>query len=452
MIPPVEKLRALLRIPTVSTRDLADWDHAAFDAFLDMLREQFPLLHERLPPTRIGRHGLLFHWPARSATQPADEAGSAETTTSAKPVVLMAHIDVVPVEGAWTHPPFGAVLEDGVIWGRGTLDCKGSLVAICQAVEDLLTADYVPAQDIWLSFGCDEEIAGEAAPLAVEELRRRGVRPWFVLDEGGAVAYGVLPGVSKPIAAIGVTEKGLTSLELSATGRGGHASTPARNGPTARLARAVTRLDRTSMPARIPEATVELFRRAAPHAALPLRYALSAAATFRPALTRLLLAAGPEAAAMVRTTFAITTLRGSPALNVIASTATAGVNIRILLGDTVAGVLAHVRKAVNDKQVSIRVVEQGEPSPSSPLDDAFQLIEAITAEHFPEALTSPYVMMAATDARHFTTICERVYRFTPFVMTRAQREAIHAHDEHITVDAFLAGIGWYRTLIERLPA
>jgi carboxypeptidase PM20D1 len=432
---PVETFRALLRLPTVSSRDATAGDHAAFDAFHDTLREHFPLLHEHLALTRIGSHGLLFHW-----------AGESDS----RPVVLMAHIDVVPVEGQWQHPPFDAVLENGVIWGRGTVDCKGSLTAICQAVEDLLGAGQVPAQDVWLSFGCDEESTGKTGPLAVEELRRRGVQPWFVLDEGGAVALDVLPGVPKPIAVIGVTEKGLTSLELSVTGRGGHASTPARMGPTARLARAVTRLDRASMPARIPDATVELFRRAAPHAAPPMRYALSAGARLRPVLTRLLLAAGPEAAAMVRTTFAITTLRGSPALNVIATTATAGVNVRILVGDTMAAAIAHVRRTINDKNVEIRVVEEGEPSPSSPLDEAFELLEKTTAAHFPQALVSPYVMMAATDARHFTAICPRVYRFTPFEMSRAQREAIHAHNEHITVDAYLTGIAWYRTLIEGL--
>ncbi|WP_041832099.1 M20/M25/M40 family metallo-hydrolase [Actinoplanes sp. N902-109] len=432
---PVETFRALLRIPTVSTREPEAWDHGAFEALHAALREHFPLLHEHLTLTRVGTYGLLYHWAGRSAAQP---------------VVLMAHLDVVPAEGAWTHPPFGAVLADGVIWGRGTLDCKGSLAAICQAVEDLLAAGHVPAQDVWLSFGCDEEIAGTAAAQAVEELRRRGVTPWFVLDEGGAVAYDALPGVPRPVAVIGVTEKGWTEVELSVTGPGGHAATPAPLGPTARLARAITRLDRAPMPVRVPDATVELFRRAAPHATAPMRFALSAAARFRPALARLLLAAGPEAAAMVRTTVAVTTLSGSPARNVIAATATAGLNIRVLIGDTVAGVIAHLRRAIRDDQVAIRVLEASEPSPAAPLDQAFRLLEDITAEHFPDALTSPYVMMAATDARHFTAICPRVYRFTPFTMTRAQREAIHAADEHITVDAFLAGIDWYRTLLRRI--
>ena len=150
------------------------------------------------------------------------------------------------------------------MWGRGTLDDKASLVAICLAVEELLAAGYTPARDVWLSFGCDEEVAGDAAPAAAGELRRRGVEPWFVLDEGGAVAYDAFPGVGRPIAVIGVTEKGITSLELRGDGRGGHASTPARMGPTARLARAITRLDRSAMPASLPEATLELFRRAAP--------------------------------------------------------------------------------------------------------------------------------------------------------------------------------------------
>ncbi|SNY62024.1 M20/M25/M40 family metallo-hydrolase [Paractinoplanes atraurantiacus] len=433
----LEAFRDLLRIPTVSTREAAEWDSGAFDDFHAALRRHFPLLHEKLELTRIGTHGLLFHWPGVSAE---------------RPVVLMAHIDVVPVEGEWTHPPFEAVVEDGVIWGRGTLDCKASLTAICQAVEDLLAGGHTPAQDVWLSFGCDEEVAGVAAQLAVDELRRRGVEPWFVLDEGGAVAHDVLPGVPVPVAAIGVTEKGVASIELSVDGRGGHASTPAPMGPTVRLARAVTRLDRSPMPATTPDVVVEFLRRASAHATGPIGLALRGAVRSRPVLTRLLLAAGPEAAAMVRTTFAITTLSGSPALNVVASNATAGVNIRILVGDTMASAIAHVRKVIRDKKVTIRVVHDGEPSPPSPLDDAFQLIEAVTVSHFPKAVPAPYVMMAATDARRFTAICERVYRFTPFEMTKKQREAIHSYDEHITVDAYLAGVSWYRSLLQRLPA
>jgi carboxypeptidase PM20D1 len=435
----VAKLQALVRIPTVSDRDPGRVDTDAFDRLLAELRTQFPILHERLEHTGVGSHGLLFRWPGRR-----DD----------RPIVLMAHLDVVPVDetAPWQHPPFSADIVDGAIWGRGTLDDKGCVAAICEAVERLLEAGHTPAQDVWLSFGCDEEVSGSAAEAAVAELVRRGVRPWFVLDEGGAVAHGAFPGVKRPVAAIGVSEKGTTSVELRVEGRGGHASTPARHGPTAKLAHAIVRIDRSPMAPRLPQTTVDLIRRLAPHLPLPLRPVLGRADRIRPLLTRALLAAGAEAAAMARTTFAITTLQGSPALNVIASSATAGVNIRVMPGDTVDDALAHLRTVIADDDIEIRVVERGEASPLSPVDEAFDLVASTVAELFADAVPAPYVMMGATDSRHFTRICDRVYRFAPFRMTKAQRQAVHSYDEHLDVDAFLTGIDWYRRLIERLPA
>ncbi len=434
----VAKLQALVRIPTVSDRDRSTVDTEAFDRFLDEHERLFPRLYASLELARVGTHGLLFRW-----TGVSDE----------RPIVLMAHLDVVPVDESapWQHPPFSAEIHGGAVWGRGTLDDKGCVVAISEAVERLLELGFTPAQDVWLSFGCDEEVSGTAALEAVAELNRRGVRPWFVIDEGGAVAGGAFPGIKPPVGAIGVSEKGTTSVVLRVEGRGGHASTPSRNGPTARLARAILKVDRSPMPASISDTTVELFRRLAPHAPLPLRPLMSNAARLRPALTKALLAAGPESAAMTRTTFATTTLSGSPALNVIASTARAGINVRVMVGDSVADVVAHLRKAIGDKRVEIDVVEEGEASPVSPVDDdAFRLIESTVTELFPDAVPAPYVMMAATDSRHFTGICERVYRFAPFRMSKAQRQAIHSYDEHLGVDDFLLGIDWYQRLIEKV--
>lgn len=434
----VEGLRSLIGIETVSHRDRSLTDPAPFDLFLAELARLFPRLHTELDVSRVDGHGLLVHWPG---------AGSEH------PVVLMAHLDVVPAaaDDPWTHPAFGGDLVDGHVWGRGTLDDKGALTAICEAVETLLEEEVVPAQDVWLSFGCNEEVDGRSARAAADELARRGVRPWFVLDEGGAVAHQAFPGVARPVAVIGVAEKGTTSILLRAEGRGGHASTPRRLGPTARVARALTRLDAASMPARLADTTVVMLERMSAHAILPLRALLSRAGRIRPVVTRALLAAGPESAAMTRTTFALTTLSGSPALNVIAASATAGVNIRVMVGDTVDDVLEHVRRTIADPKVRIEVVERGEPSPVSPLDEAFELLEATVREVFPDAIPAPYIMMAATDSRFFTGICDRVYRFAPFRMTKAQRESIHSFDEHLGVDDFVDGIRWYRRLIEGLP-
>lgn len=433
----VAKLQALVRIPTVSNTDPAKVETQEFDRFLTELENQFPLLHQHLELTRIHTHGLLFKWPGRANN---------------RPVVLMAHLDVVPVEGPWTHPPFSGEIIDGEIWGRGTLDDKGCLVGICEAVERHLATGFTPAQDVWLSFGCDEEVSGVAAQLAVDELKKRDVQPWFVIDEGGAVAGGAFPGVRPHVAVIGVTEKGTTSLVLTAEGRGGHASTPAKWGPTARIARAITRLEKAPLPASTPAPTIALMERLAPHAPAPLRPLMANAARLTPLLTKALIAAGPESAAMTRTTIAVTTLTGSPALNVIAGKATAGLNIRVMLGDTVASVIEHVRKTIRDKTITIEVADAGEPSPLSPYEDneAFDLLASTITEQFPDAVVSPYVMMAATDSRHFTAICERVYRFAPFRMSKEQRQAIHSYDERLGVDDFLAGVEWYHRLIERV--
>ncbi|EGD42365.1 peptidase, M20E (Gly-X carboxypeptidase) subfamily [Nocardioidaceae bacterium Broad-1] len=430
---PVAALQDALRAPTVS--DGSGAEQQAFEQLHDVLREHFPQLHSTLDLTPVGRHGLLFRWPGASAD---------------KPVVLMAHQDVVPIAGEWTHNPFGGEIVDGVIHGRGTLDDKGQLVAICAAVEGLLVEGFAPAYDVWLSFGSDEETTGEAARAAVEELRRQGVAPWFVLDEGGAVAFDAFPTITAPVGVVGVAEKGTTDVRLRVTGDGGHSSTPRRNGPTARLARAITRLDRMSMPVQLPAPTVEMFERIAPYAAKPLQPVLANAGRLAPALARLLTRLGPEPAALTRTTVAITTLEGSPAANVIASAASAGVNLRIMVGETVAEVVERLRAAIGDKQVEIEVVRAGEPSPISPRDEAFAKITDTIAEIFPEAVPAPYTVMAATDSRFFYEISDRVYRFAPFRMTAAQRATIHAADENIRVDDYLDGIRFYRRLIESL--
>jgi carboxypeptidase PM20D1 len=366
----------------------------------------------------------------------------------------MAHIDVVPVDESapWQHSPFGAEIHDGAIWGRGTLDDKASLAGICAAVERLLEREFVPARDLWLSFGAREEVSGADAHDAVEELRSRGVTPWLVLDEGGAIAHQAFPGVDPPLGVVGVSEKGTTTIELHAEGRGGHSSTPAPGGPTARIARAVVRLEKRPFSASLSEPTIELFRRIAPHAPLPLRPVFANARRLRPLVLRALSLAGPEPAALVRTTMAVTTLSGSPAHNVIASSATAAVNLRILVGDTVASATEHVRRAIADDSIRLEVVDANEPSPVSPIDDpAFELIADTIGEVFEDAVPTPYVMMAATDSRYFTAICPRVYRFTPFRMSSEQRGSIHSYDEHIGAEDFLDGVRWYTRLIERLP-
>ncbi|HET9634136.1 MAG TPA: M20/M25/M40 family metallo-hydrolase [Terrabacter sp.] len=434
----VEALRALIRIPTVSDWEREREDRAAFEALLAELRSRFPRLHGTCEVERIAGDALLVRWPGR---------------TPESPVVLMAHLDVVPVGDpeAWSHPPFAGDLADGCVWGRGALDCKGSLVATCQAVEDLITDGVTPGRDVWLSFGCNEEVSGGAAKDAVALLRERGVEPWFVLDEGGAIVRGVLPGVDAPIAVVGVSEKGTVDVELHARGDGGHASAPRRMGATSRLARAILRLERKPFPSHLPDATIEMLERAGAHARMPYAAVFGHARRLRPLLSRVLPRLGHETAALARTTVAVTQLTGSPGANVIAATARAHVNMRVMVGETVDGAVERIRRTVDDPHVEVVLVSGDEPSPVSPTDDtAYALLEATLEEVFPGTVPVPYVMLAATDSRHFHRVWPRVYRFTPFRMTDAQRAAIHGVDERIGVDDLRDGVRWYRRLLEQL--
>ena len=251
---------------------------------------------------------------------------------------------------------------------------------------------------------------------------------------------------------VGVSEKGAVSLRLTASGRGGHASTPAKGGPAARIATAITRLEQRPFAASISPPTAEMLRRLAPHLPAPLRPLAARIETLAPALARAMVAAGPEAAALVRTTLAVTTLQGSPAINVIPTSVEAGLNLRIAVGESAAAAIERVRSIVG-ADIEVRVVEQHDPSPHSPVDDpAFALLERTISAVFTDAVPIPYVLYAATDSRHFTAICERVYRFAPFRMSKAQRESIHSYDEHIGVEDLLDGVRWYRALLDGLPA
>lgn len=434
----VEALRASIRVPTISDWDPDKEDRAAFEALLRELRDRFPRLHETCEVERIAGDALLVRWAGRSAEHP---------------VVLLAHLDVVPVgdESTWTHPPFAAEVADGHVWGRGSLDCKGSLVATCAAVESLIEDGVTPGRDVWLSFGCTEEVSGDAAKEAVRHLRERAVEPWFVIDEGGAIVQGVLPGIEAPMAVIGVAEKGTVVIELTARGDGGHASAPKRMGATARLARAILRLEKKPFPPHLPDVTVEMLERAGAHARMPYAAVFGNARRLRALLSRVLPRLGHETAAMARTTVAVTQLTGSQAANVIAATARAHVNMRVMVGETVDGAIERVRRTIGDPHVEVTLVSGDEPSPVSPTDDpAYALLTSTLEEVFPGTVTVPYVMLAATDSRHFHRVWPRVYRFTPFRMTDEQRAGIHGIDERIGVDDFLDGVSWYRRLIEQL--
>lgn len=436
---PVERFRELLAIPTVSHVDTTRTDTARFAEFRAALERLYPLVHAHLEREIVAEHSLLYRWRGRSAEAP---------------LLLLAHQDVVDVEGQpWTRPPFaGEIAGEGpaeTLYARGAIDDKGALVAILEAVEQALADGVVPRADVWLAFGHDEETLGTGAQAMAAVLAERGVRPALVLDEGGAVVEGAVPGVPVPTAMIGVAERGVASFDLIAREAGGHASTPPRLPATARLARAIDRLRRRPFPRRLAPPVRAMLATAAAHAGEPLRSVFRRAELTAPLLTGVFARLGPETNALVRTTAVVTRLSGSAGENVLATEARATVNVRLLTGDTLSDAAIHLRRAIADPLIDIELRHGSDPSPVSPWhgESWRRLSGAVRDTLGAEVVTLPYLQLGASDSRFYTGLTEHVYRFTPFHLTRAERDALHAPDERIRVEVWLRGIGFYRALV-----
>lgn len=435
-----ERLSRMIQLETVSA-ELDTRGTDSFEAFVALLADLYPLIHEHLELERITDFGLLFRWPG---SNPA---------TAKQPVVLMAHYDVVPVDlsDAWTFPPFEGRIADGWVYGRGALDDKGPLIVTLEAIENLLATGFTPARDVYVSLGGNEEVFGEAAQVIAKTLRDRGIVPWLVLDEGGAIVDAPLPFVAGTAAMVGVGEKGILTLRLSARGDGGHASAPPTLTAVGRVSRAVDRLGPRTFPARTPHAIARMLGLFADGTPQPARTLLRILATAKPLTAQVFATLGGEPAALVRTTVAATMQAGGTAANVLPSQASATLNLRIALGQTVASTVRRVRRRINDPRVAVEVVEASEPSPESPTDNTqFALITTAVAVSHPAGRTVPYVMMAATDSRHFHRFSPAVYRFAPLAMSSAQRASIHGVDERVEIIELERGELFHRTLLQRL--
>ena len=431
----------MLQLPTISRVDTGktEWQH--FDRFVTLLPRLYPGVHKSLTREIVADHSLLYRWAGRSADAPT---------------VLLAHYDVVAAsDERWEHPPFAAELvetPDGTeLWARGALDDKGALASILEAVERSVANGFVPANDIYLSFGHDEETLGTGNRAIVALLASRGIRPALVVDEGGAVVQDIFPGVAGPIAVVGVSEKGITSVELTVIQDGGHASTPPRLSATARLARAIVRLNGSPFRARFSRTNLEMIRTVGAHARQPYKWLFTNQWLTAPLLLALFSRLGDETRAMVRTTAVVTRLSGSDAENALAEKATAIVNMRVAVGSSVAESVDHIRRAIRDDRVEVTALNPSEPSPISPTDGPqWGAVRGAIETTFPGVIVTPYIQLGASDSRHFTTICDAVYRFTPFEMSLAERGTLHAVNERIRVATWLRGIEFYATLIGSL--
>ncbi len=435
-----QRLATALTFRTISYQDSAAFDGDEFRRLHDYLRRTFPRVDAALPHETVGGYSLLYRWIGRDR--------------SLKPIVLMAHQDVVPVqpgtEGDWTLQPFGGDLVDGYVWGRGALDDKASLVAIFEAVELLLARGVQPRRTVYLAFGHDEEVGGlRGAARIAELLRQRQVELEFVLDEGGFVVEGVMPGLARPLALVGVAEKGYVSLELIVRGAGGHSSAPPVATPIGILSAAVNRLETNRMPRAIRGATALLFDYVGPEMPLARRLVIANRWLLAPVLTRTM-GGDPAGDAMLRTTTAPTIFEAGSKDNVISPVARAVVNFRILPGDSIASVIQHARRTIDDDRVEIRPLAGfgTEPSPVSDVTSAdFRTLQRTITEVFPGVIVAPWLVIGGTDARYFRDLSADVYRFNGGWLKPDDLARAHGTDERIAVRDYGRMVRFYVQLL-----
>jgi len=436
------RLAGALTFRTISYQDSASFNGnggAEFSRFQDYLRRSFPNLHARLRREVTNGYSLLYEW-----------RGS---DTALKPILLLAHQDVVPIEpgteSRWTEPPFGGRVADGYVWGRGAMDDKGNLMAVLEAVERLVSDDATPRRTIYLAFGHDEEVGGmHGAARTAALLASRGVQLEYVLDEGGAITTGLVPGISGPVALVGIAEKGYVSLELTVQAEGGHSSMPPPQTATGILSAAVARLETHQMPRHIRGATAAMLDYIGPEMAFSRRLVLSNRWLFGRLIERQF-GATPSGNAMLRTTTAPTILAAGVKDNVLPSTARAVVNFRILPGDSVAGVLTHTRLTIDDPRVTIRVMSESanEPSPVSPVGVEFLSLQATFRQVAPGVIVTPWLVVGGTDSRYFDTLTPNVYRTGALGLSATDLARIHGTNERVAITDYARNITFYVQLI-----
>lgn len=432
----VETLAALIRCKTVSYNDPALEDDDEFEKLISSLPILYPRVFDVCSVRQLPDRGLLLRWPGKN---------------DASPSVMMAHYDVVPVvEENWEKPPFAAIIEDGVLWGRGALDTKVTFNGILSGANYLIEKGFRPENDIYFAFSGGEEVNGKGAVNIVNYFKKHGIQPALVVDEGGAVVKDVFPGVQEACGLIGIAEKGMMNVQYRTTSSGGHASAPKPHTPVGVLSKACAAVENHPFPMHITRPAAEMFNTLGRHSTFLYRMIFANLWCFGWAIDLLGKTTGGEMNALLRTTVAFTQMEGSSARNVIPPEAKMVSNIRLNPADSVQSALAYLRKTVGDDRVEITALESFEPSPISETNcPAWEKVASAVAETWRGCIVSPYLMVQCSDSRHYGQISNHVYRFSAMDLTAEERATIHGNNERIRLETVGKAVEFYIRLMRK---
>ena len=430
----ISALAELIKCKTVSYNDKALEDDKEFEKLISLLPELYPEVFWTCSFQQLPDRALLFKWQGKS---------------SAAPSVMMAHYDVVPVdEAGWEKPPFDAIIEDGVMWGRGTLDTKVTFNGVLSAANHLIKQGFVPENDVYFAFSGGEEVNGKGAVNIVDYFADNNIPVALVVDEGGAVVENVFPGVKQPCGLIGIAEKGMMNAQFKTNSNGGHASSPKPHTPVGILSAACKRVEDHPFKMHLTKPVAEMFDTLGRHSTLLYRMIFANLWCFGWVIDLLGKTGGGEMNALLRTTVAFTQMEGSSARNVIPTEAKMVANMRLNPMDSVESALSYLRKTVGNNAVEVTALESFEPSRISETNcPAWDSVASAVAETWRGCIVSPYLMVQCSDSRHYGRISDHVYRFSAMDLTAQERSTIHGNNERIRLETACKAVEFYIRLM-----
>ena len=438
----IQRLSKALQFETVSDYDSTTFDPVVYKDFINYLQQVFPLIHQKLEFRIINDYSLLYYWKG--------------TDTKKAPILFLAHYDVVPAEAStlkqWIHSPFSGYIDNEWVWGRGAIDDKFQAMSLLETAENLLKENFSPRQDIYFAFGHDEEIGGErGAQKIAEYLKTKNLEFDMVLDEGGVIVKDVFPGITKTIAFISTAEKGDMNIEMSVYEKGGHSSVPPKETAIDILSKAIIKLNKNPMPARLQEPTIEMFDILAPYFDGKTRFAIRHRRLFRKKIL-VQLSDNPGTNALIRTVMSTTMLRGGAKENSLPTFAAVNLNIRILQGDSIESVMQYIHKITNDPRIQLTLRRlYHNPSSITPSNGkGWQVLSSTIKENWPGIVISPLVTPGTTDSRHYSSLSKNIFRFMPVTVTNESKEQIHGINERISINEYRKAIQFYSELIKKI--